>query len=173
MLKKIIYLSFCLLFATVLVNAQTKSPTFKLGIKKVKIQGKFFNEIEYNFTSSKNKYAAYYYIDKAKKSLIITEISYEFENGKANAVKVEIYTCSLTKINKKESYNIEMEDEAVSDGKYWRLTLITNGSGADNLFFKKQTITAEDTATERVNNVTINVLKKTEAEKWLKQFTLK
>jgi hypothetical protein len=64
-----------------------------------------------------------------------------------------------------------MEDEAVSGGKYWRLTLLANGSGADNLFFKKQTITSEYTATERVNNVTINILKKEEAEKWLKIFT--
>lgn len=171
MLRKIVYLSFCLLFTTILINAQTKRFSVKLGIKKVGIQGKVFNQIEYNFLSSKNKYVAYFQLDKAKKSLIVTEISYEFENGKANAVKVEIYTCPLAKINKKESYILEMEDEAVSGGKYWRLTLLTNGSGADNLFFKKQTITAEDTATERVNNVTINIVRKAEAEKWLKIFT--
>lgn len=171
MLRKLIYLLFCLLFTAVLINAQTKNLPIKLGIKKVAVQGKVFNEIEYNFSGSKNKYVAYFQIDKVKKTLIITEISYEFENGKENAAKVEIYTCPLAKINKKESYNLEMEDEAVSGGKYWRLTLLTNGSGADNLFFQKQTITAEDTANERVNNVTINILKKSEAEKWLKIFT--
>lgn len=171
MLKKFIYISFCLLFTTILINAQTKGFPIKLGIKKVAIQGKVFNEIEYNFSSSKNKYVAYFQLDKVKKALIITEISYEFENGKANAVRAEIYTCPLAKINKKDSYNLEMEDEAVSGGKYWRLTLITNGQGADNLFFKKQTITGEGAATERVNNVTINILQKPEAEKWLKTFT--
>ena len=157
------------MLSTISIKAQVRK--IKFGNKSVIVKGKMFNEIEYNFSQSKNKYVAYYQIDKVKKALIITELSYEFENGKPNAVKVEIYTCPLAKINKKDSYNLEMDDEAVSGGKYWRLTLVTNGSGADNLFFEKRTTTAEDTATERVNNVTINVLKKAEAEKWLKIFT--
>lgn len=157
------------ILSAISINAQINK--IKFGNKSIIVKGKIFNEIKYSFSSSKNKYAAYFQIDKAKKALILTEISYEFENGKANAVKFEIYTCLLAKINKKDSYNLGMEDEAVSGGKYWRLTLLSKGQGIDNLHFQKQTITTEDTATQRVNNVTINILQKAEAEKWLKFFT--
>jgi hypothetical protein len=163
---------FLLIFSAIIsVNAQSKK--IKLGAKSVIVKGKVFNEITYNWNSGKTKSVAYQYVDKTKKALIISEINYEFEGEKAIPAKVEIYTCPLAKINKQNSYNIEMEADSVSNGKYWRLTLITNGQGADNLFFQKQTIFGYDAKpeTKAVNNVTINTLDKSLADKWLKEFT--
>lgn len=169
MFRKISIL-FLIVFAGVLLaNAQSKSTKIKLGKKTVIVKGAQFHQIEYNFSDSINKNFAYQF--RHKKSLIISEISYEFENDKYQAVKIEIFTCPLDKIDKQNSYNIEMENEAVSGGKYWRLTLVSKGSGADNLFFQKQTITPETAETQAVNYVTINISSKIESEKWLKLFT--
>jgi hypothetical protein len=163
---------FLLIFSAIIsVNAQAKK--IKLGAKSVVVKGKVFNEIIYSWNSGKSKSVAYQFVDRKKKALIISEVSYEFEGEKAIAAKVEIYTCPLAKINKQDSYNIEMEADSVPNNKYWRLTLITNGQGADNLFFQKQTIFGYDAKpeTKAVNNVTINILDKSLADKWLKVFT--
>jgi hypothetical protein len=163
---------FLLIFSAIIsVNAQSRK--IKIGEKSVVVKGKVFNEITYSWNSGKSKSVAYQFVDRKKKALIISEVSYEFEGEKAIPAKVEIYICPLAKINKQDSYNIEMEADSVPNSKYWRLTLITNGQGADNLFFQKQTIFGYDAKpeTKAVNNVTINILDKSLADKWLKVFT--
>ena len=171
MSKKTIISVFCLLFSVVLLNAQTNK--IKLGEKVVTVKGSVFNETIYTTSTNQTKYVAYQFLDKTKRVLIITEIGYEFENGTYSAIILETYTCPLAKIDKQNSYNLEMEDEAVSGGKYWRLTLLSFGQGIDNLYFQKQTQSIYNNKIERksVNNVTINILQQSSAEKWLRQFT--
>lgn len=175
MLKKIIVSLFCFLFFIISINAQSKSliNKIKLGEKIITVKGTIFNEIIYTTSTNQTKYVAYQFWDKVKKTLIISEIEYEIENGKFSPVTIETYICPLAKIDKQTSYNIEMEDKAVSGGKYWRLTLLSLGQGVDNLHFQSQnrSIFNHKLETKRVNNVTINILKKAEAEKWLKTFT--
>ena len=175
MLKKLIISLFCLLVFIISSNAQSKSSInkIKLGEKIITVKGTIFNETIYTTSTNQTKYVAYQFLDKVKRTLTISEIGYEFENGKFSAVTIETYICPLAKIDKQNSYNLEMEDEAVSGGKYWRLTLLSLGQGIDNLHFQQQTQTIYNNKIEKksVNNVTINILKKVEAEKWLVQFT--
>lgn len=155
------------------INAQRKTVQpvkVELGNKLVAIKGKIFNEIIYNFTSNQTKYVAYQYFDKLKKALIITEVTYETDNNKTIATNIEIYNCPLSRIDKQNSYNLKMEDEILAGGKYWRLTLISKGQGADNLYFQKQTITENSAKTIAVNNLTINLIDKIKADKWLAEF---
>jgi hypothetical protein len=171
MSRKISILFLLIISIIVSTNGQSKSNIVKLGKQSVIVKGTQFNQIEYRFADSKNKYVAYQFTDKKKKVLIISEVSYESENGKFSPTKIEIFTCPLDKISKQNSYNLEMEDDAVSGGKYWRLTLVSSGNGADNLYFQRQTITTEAKENKAVNNVTVNIINKTEAEKRLKLFT--
>ena len=169
MLRRILFVLTILMAVSLTATAQAQRKTIRLGEKAVTVKGTKFNEIEYNFSDSKSKLLAYHFRDKS--SLVITEISYEFENGKYQAVKIEVFTCPLGRIKKDAGYIIEMEHEAVSGGKYWRLTLVSDGSGADNLYFQKQTITAETTETKSDNNVTVNIIDRSVAARFLKQFT--
>lgn len=168
MLRRILFALTILMAVSFTATAQAQRKTIRLGEKSVTVKGTKFNEIEYNFSDSKSKLVAYHFRDKS--SLVITEISYEFENGRYQAVKIEVFSCPLFRIKKDAGYVIEMEHEAVRGGKYWRLTLVSDGSGADNLFFQKQIITPETAETQAVNNLTINISNKIEADKWLKLF---
>jgi hypothetical protein len=170
MSRKISILFLLIISIIVSTNGQSKSNIVKLGKKSVIVKGTQFNQIDYRFADSKNKYVAYQFTDKKKKILIISEVSYESENGKFSPTKIEIFTCPLDKISKQNSYNLEMEDDAVSGGKYWRLTLVSSGNGADNLYFQQQSITTEAKEYKAVNNVTVNIINKAEAEKRLKLF---
>lgn len=159
-----------LLMLAVSLLAQTTR--VKIGVETVAVKGTAINTIDYNFQSGKTRYVAYRYLDKVKKALVITEIQYEFEGVKPIARTVETYTCPLDKISKDKSYNLEMEDEAVADGRYWRLTLVADGTGADNLYFRKQSrVVNEKPKLSAVNFVTINVADRTAAEKLLVELT--
>ena len=171
MSRKISILFLLIISIIVSTNGQSKTNPIKLGEKPVIVKGTQFNQIEYRFADSKNKYVAYQFTDKRKNVLIISEVRYEFENGKFSPTKIEIFTCPLDKISKQNSYNLEMKDDAVSGGKYWRLTLVSSGNGADNLYFQRQTITTETNENTAVNNATVNIINKTDAENWLKIFT--
>lgn len=169
MIRKICFVLTILLAVSLSTEAQVKRKVIRLGEKAIAVKGTKFNEIEYNFSDSKSKFVAYHFRDKS--SLVITEVSYEIENGKDEAVKIEVFTCPLFRIKKEAGYIIEMENEAVSGGKYWRLTLVSDGSGADNLYFQRQTITAETTETKSVNKVTVNIIDRSAAARFLKMFT--
>jgi hypothetical protein len=155
------------------ISSHAQTNKIKFGATSVIVKGKIFNEITYNFSSGKNKFVAYQFVDKVKKSLLISEVTYTFEGAKPIVSKIETYTCPLVKISQPNSYNLEMENDALPGLKYWRLTLVTDGTGADNLFFQKQTQLADGSKpeTQSVNNVAINILNKISAAKWLKEFT--
>ena len=143
-----------------------------MGNEVLIAKGTAINTIEYNFASGKSKSVTYSFLDKAKEILSITDVVYEFESGKPVASLIETYLCPLAKISKENSYLLEMNDDAVAGGKYWRLTLVASGTGADNLFFKKraQTINAKPQI-GTVNNVTINILDRAASAKLLKKLT--
>ncbi len=187
----------CLLFiATTLfslnISAQTKKPIKKtasqvskpiaatvsttnitIGDRAIAVKGTVFNSIAYNFSSGKSKLDYFYFIDKKLKKLEITEVEYEYEGDVSIAKVITINKCPFAKINKKESYNIDMDDAAVENKKYTRLTLLSTGQSMDNSFFEQVKVTRYDTEIEKklVNNATVNVVEKTNAEKWLKEFT--
>ena len=168
-MRYIFGLTLLLIFA---VSLPAQTTRVKIGGETVAVKGTVINTIEYNFQSGKARYVAYRYRDRVKKSLVISEVQYEFENGKPVARSVETYTCPLDKISKDKSNNLEMEDEAVADGRYWRLTLVADGTGADNLYFRKQSrVVNEKPKLSAVNFVTINVADRTAAEKLLVELT--
>ena len=175
MSKKIGILLFCLLFAATSLNAQTKPKerSIKLGERLVTVKGSIFNEVLYKTWTNPTKYTAYQFLDNLRKVWIITEVEFEINGEKSTAKTIKNYICPLAKIDKQNSYNLEMRNEDIPGGKYFRLTLLSLGSGADNLYFQEQT---RSTANEKpevkaVNNVTINIINKSAAENWLKVFT--
>ncbi|MBX7055190.1 MAG: hypothetical protein K1X36_09560 [Pyrinomonadaceae bacterium] len=168
-MRSIAVLAAILMFA---LSLQAQTTRVKLGTDVILVQGTVFNSIDYDLSTGKARYLAYRYMNKSKRSLIITEVRYEFERGRPVASSVETFTCPLDKISKDKSYNLEMEDEAVRGGRYWRLTLLAAGTGADNLFFKKQSLSAGDKPTSAsVGFVTINITDRAAAEKLLADFT--
>lgn len=144
----------------------------KLAEKKITVKGSIFNEITYNFSPGKSKTVAYQYLDKVKNELVITEVDYDFENDEIRTSMIETYICPLDKINKQHSYVLEMEHDSVAGGKVFRLTLLSNGQGIDNLYFQRKTESNIDNESKStmVNNVTINFTKQNEAEIWLAKF---
>ena len=86
----------------------------KLGQKRVAINGTVFNEIVYLNSMGQTKVSVYRFLDKANKTLVITEVESETEAGRSTPTKIEIYRCPLAKIDKQASYNIEMENDAVA-----------------------------------------------------------
>ncbi len=84
----------------------------------------------------------YQFIDRIKKTLIITEITYETDNNKTIATQIEIFSCPFNRIDKQNSYNLEMEKDAVK-GKYMRLTLVS--PRANNGFARGEMWNAERT----------------------------
>lgn len=154
------------------LSFQAQTTRVKLGGDVVLVKGTVINSIDHDFSSGKARYVAYRYLDRLKKSLVITEVRYEFEGGRPVASSVETYTCPLDKISKEKSYNIEMEDEAVKGGRYWRLTLLAAGTGVDVLYFKKHSRSVGDKpTTASVGFVTINVTDRAAAEKLLADLT--
>jgi len=178
MTRKLVLMLLMVTVTAVMVQAQSKkaeSVRIKLGNKTVLVKGKKFNEISYKFGSTETKSVAYYFVDAKRKALVISEVEFEMDKGKGTAVKVEIYTCPLNRINRTDkeygSYNIEMTDEAAGEGRYWRLTLVSLGQGADNLYFTKERVNEDVSEISKVNNVTINVANKQMADRWLREFT--
>ncbi len=168
-MKYIFVLSLLFLSAS---SYHAQTTRVRIGSETALVKGVVINTIEYNFQGGRARYVAYRYLDRSKKALIITEAQYEFEGGKPVAGSIETYTCPLDKISKDKSYNIEMEDNAVVGGRYWRLTLVADGTGADNLYFKKQSrVVNEKPKISAVNFVTINITDKTAAEKLLADLT--
>lgn len=156
-------------------NKSTKKKTdlvIRLAEKNITVKGSIFNEITYNFSTGKSKTVAYQYLDKVKNELVITEVYYDFEDDEIKVSMIEIYICPLDNINKQNSYVLEMEHDSVAGGKVFRLTLLSNGQGIDNLYFRRKTESNIDNESKSmmVNNVTINFTKQSEAEMWLAKF---
>lgn len=183
MLRKLFISSFVLLLCFSFANAQKKSLSknvlskpkeskIKLGTKTYAVKGTVFNEITY-LPPEKSKDVFYRFSDSKSKTLTISVVSSELENGKAAASSLETYICPFNKIDKEKSYILEMENEAISDEKVYRLTLISKGQGADNLYFQREFISifTDEIQVSQVNNVTFFFKSKTEAENWLKTFT--
>lgn len=174
MLKKIFISICCLFFSIISINAQTKSLNnkIKLGTKSYSLKGSVFNEIVY-LPPEKSKDVFYHFWDKKNKTLTIAIVGYELENGKSNVSTLETFVCPFNKIDKDKSYILEMENEAITDQKVYRLTLISKGQGADNLYFQRRSasIFTDEIQIIQVNNVSIFFKSKAEAEKWLKNFT--
>jgi len=153
---------------------RSKETKINFGAKRYSVKGFIFNEIIY-LPPEKSKDVFYQFADAKSKTLTISVVSSEFENGKTNTLSLENYICPFDKIDKEKSYILEMENEAITDKKVYRLTLISKGQGADNLYFQKQfmSIFTDGIQNIQVNNVTIFFKTKAEAEKWLKLFTEK
>ncbi len=156
------------------VTKTTPSPKNKItvGAKEYSFDGSLFNSITYNFSSSKAKYDSYYFKNNAKKQLEIVTVEWEWEADVPTVKLVSKYVIAFAKINKKDSYNIEMEDETLDTKKYWRLTLLA--IGANNNAITKTTKTRwddEPDTNEKVSFITINITDKIQAASWLKELT--
>lgn len=152
-------------------TGKSKNTKIKIGAKSVSVKGSIFNEIVY-LPPDKSKDVFYQFADSKSKTLKISVVSSEFEDGKVHVISLESYICPLDKIEREKSYVLEMENEAISARKVYRLSLISKGQGADNLYFQRQftSIFADEIQLRQVNNVTIFFKTKIEAEKWLKIF---
>lgn len=144
-----------------------------LGGTKVAVRGKVFNQVDYVFTNGKGRSIAYYFVDRKKKMLEITEVGYDEVGGKLVASTIDVFRCPLDKIDADGSYNLEMESDSIAGAKYFRLTLLATGKGIDDLNFvrtsrSRSLATAESKA---VNNVTINIIARKSADDWLRVFT--
>lgn len=166
---------FLLVAAPAVAQRKAKPSGVKIGEKTIAVRGTQFNQIDYAGETSKDRYASFYIFDAAKKSLVVTTVSWTFDDGKYVPSKVETITCPLADIDKENSYNIEMTDEAVAGGKYYRLTLVARGPGADILKFTSvaNSVYADAPETKKVGFVTVNIISKTDADRWLKTFTSK
>jgi len=144
----------------------------KIGAKSYAVKGSIFNEIVY-LQPEKSKDVFYQFADAKNKTLKIFIVSSEVENGKTNTLSLETYICPFDKIDKENSYILEMENEAITDQKVYRLTLISKGQGADNLYFQRQSVSIfnDEIQVHQVNNVIVFFKSKAEAEKLLKIFT--
>lgn len=182
MFRKILISIFISLLCFSLINAQKKSlnrsvsskpneTKIKIGAKSYAVKGSVFNEISY-LPPEISKDVFYQFSDKKNKTLTISVVSSEVENGKTKTLSLETYICPFDKIDKEKSYILEMDNEAITDKKVYRLTLISKGQGADNLYFQRQTMSifSNEIQVIQVNNVTIFFKTKAEAEKWLKIF---
>lgn len=172
MLKKIILVFAVLTFSASVATAQ-RSQVVKLGAAKVAVRGKLFNQIDYAFSNGKGRSVAYYFVDRRKNTLEITEVGYDADGGRLVASTIETFVCPLDRIDAESSYTLEMESDSVAGGKYFRLTLLSAGKGIDNLNFEriarsKFLETVESTA---VNNVTVNIIDRKTADDWLRYFT--
>lgn len=174
MFRKILISLLCLLLSIISINAQTKKSVKKLkfGTKSYAVKGSVFNELSY-LPPEKSKDVFYQFADAKTKTLAISVVSSEVENRKTNFLSLETYICPFDKIDKQNSYILEMENEAITDQKVYRLTLLSKGQGADNLYFQRQFVSvfSDEFQLKQVNNVTIFFKSKTDAEKWLKTFT--
>lgn len=144
----------------------------KLNDSTYSFDGTLFNSVLYNFGSSKSRYDAYYNWDNTKKELQITEVEYEIAGSETTARVIKTYNCPMSRINKKDSYLLDMDSEDIEGGKYQRLTLLCSGQGVDNLYFTEHTKTGwdEPDRIKKVNNVTINIVNKEKAKLWLNEF---
>jgi len=178
MFRKILFSAFISLLCFGFADAQKKSvkrlnePKIKIGAKTYAVKGTIFNEIVY-LPPEKSKVIFYRFSDLKNKTLTISVVSSEVENGKTNTVSLETYSCPFDKIDKENSYVLEMENESITDQKVYRLTLISKGQGADNLYFQRQSVSifSDEIQVRQVNNITIFFKSKAEAENWLKTFT--
>nr|HQU86327.1 hypothetical protein [Pyrinomonadaceae bacterium] len=154
------------------VSSKPKETKIKLGTKNYAVKGSIFNEIKY-LPPEKSKDVFYQFSDPKNKTLTISTVGYAIENNKVSASTFETIICPFDKIDKEKSYILEMENEAITNEKVYRMTLISKGQGADNLYFQRQFISifTDEIQIVLVNNVTVFFKSKAEAEKWLKTFT--
>jgi hypothetical protein len=144
-----------------------------IGGKPVTVKGLSFNV--YNRLSDEKtisyQYHDYYYRDPVKKTIVITEVFYELQNNLPETKSIETYTIPVNKLNKKDSYILEMIDPYFEGGKYFRISLLNDGTNQN--YFKESVLRTGETEPEvkMVSFVTIPFKNKETAEKYLKEFT--
>jgi hypothetical protein len=147
--------------------------TILIGGKPVTVKGLSFNV--YNRLSDEQtisyQYHDYYYRDPVKKTIVITEVFYELQNTLPETKSIETYTIPVNKLNKKDSYILEMIDPYFEGGKYFRISLLNDGTNQN--YFKESVFRTGETEPEvnMVSFVTISLKNKETAEKYLKEFT--
>jgi hypothetical protein len=132
-----------------------------LGDVNEKVYGELFNSYKGGEGSSAYFTDSYQYSEGGM--LIITDVNYEMEGDKKAATSISRFVVPKAKLDKKNSYVLNMEDDDATS-KTWRLTLLS--TNADSKAFEVETKYPGDESygKKKVSFYTINFATKADGE---------